>query len=175
MTPDSVQKFVLKLWTRITERQTHTGREHLKKKQTQNARTLLKWISEKCSVRMRTEFFCRATVTSSRLQWPVVGYSELIHSVVCLTTGPWTLPKRISHMVRSSASSFNFLYPLVCLRSSSSRLRLLPRLPFTSILPFIFLSITCFRGHFPRNTLQIQSAFPLLILCTIFVFLLASL
>jgi hypothetical protein len=37
-----------------------------------------------------------------------------IHSVVCLTTGPLPLPKRFLHTGRYSASSFNFLCPLVC-------------------------------------------------------------
>ena len=43
--------------------------------------------------------------------------------------------------VRSSASAFNFQYeyPLLSLRSASSCLCLLPRLPFTSILPSIGL------------------------------------
>jgi len=33
---------------------------------------------------MHTEFFRRTTVTSSRLQWPVVGYSEFIQSFCSL-------------------------------------------------------------------------------------------
>ena len=42
---------------------------------------------------------------------------------------------------QSSVSSFSFQYLLVCLRSSSSCLRLLPRLPIPSMFP----SITYFR------------------------------
>ena len=42
--------------------------------------------------------------------------------------------KASSHRVRSSASSFNFQYLLFSLRSSSSYIRLLPRLPVISIL-----------------------------------------
>jgi hypothetical protein len=34
-----------------------------------------------------------------------------VHSVGCLTTGPWPLPKRVLHRVRSSASSLNFNIP----------------------------------------------------------------
>jgi hypothetical protein len=36
----------------------------------------------------------------------------IIHSVVCLTTGPLPLPKRVLHRDRSCAFSFNFQYPL---------------------------------------------------------------
>ena len=71
---------------------------------------------------------------------------HFIHSVVCLTTGPKPLPKRALHIVRSRASSFKREYPLLSLRSSSSFLRLLPRLPVTSLPPLIFPSITrCIR------------------------------
>jgi len=68
-----------------------------------------------------------------------------IHSVFCLTTGPKPPPKRCLHIVRCRASSFKWEYPLLSLRSSSSFLRLLPLLLATSISPFIFPSITCFR------------------------------
>ena len=54
-------------------------------------------------------------------------------SVICQTTGPKPLPKQFLHTVRSRASSFNWQYPLLSLRSSSSFLRLLPRLLVTSI------------------------------------------
>jgi hypothetical protein len=74
-----------------------------------------------------------------------------IHHVVCLTTGPWPLPK----WVRSSASSFNFQDLLVSLRSSSGYLRLLPSLP---VLP----AIPCFRKQFLCKMWQIQLAFVLL-------------
>ena len=80
-------------------------------------------------------------------------------SVVCLTTGPKLLPKRSLHIVRSKSSSFKWEYPLLSLRSSSSFLRLLPRLLVTSISPFIFPSITCFRRQFLRKMWPIQLAF----------------
>jgi hypothetical protein len=76
-------------------------------------------------------------------------------------------PKRTLHTERASASSFNFQYSLVFLRSSSSCLRLLPRLPATSILPSGFLSVTCFRRQFLRKW-PIQLAFLLFIVCGIF-------
>ena len=71
--------------------------------------------------------------------------------VICQTTGPKPLPKRFPHIVRSRSSSFNWQYPLLSLRSSSSFLRLLPRLLVTYICPFIFPSITCFRRQFLRK------------------------
>jgi hypothetical protein len=74
-----------------------------------------------------------------------------IHSVICLTTGPTPLPKRFLHIVRSRASSFKWEYFLLSLRLSSSFLRLLPRPLFTSISPFIFPSINCFRRQFRRE------------------------
>jgi len=56
-----------------------------------------------------------------------------IHSVFCLTTGPKPPPKRCLHIAWSRASSFKWEYPLLSLRSSSSFLRLLPRLLATSV------------------------------------------
>ena len=64
-------------------------------------------------------------------------------SVICQTTGPKPLPKRFLHIVRYRASSFNWQYSLLSLRSSSSFLRLLPRLLITSICPFIFIFVAC--------------------------------
>jgi hypothetical protein len=60
--------------------------------------------------------------------------------------------------VRSRASSFKWEYPLLSLRSSSSFLHLLPRLPVTSIPPFIFPSITCCRRQFLHKMWPIQLA-----------------
>ena len=92
----------------------------------------------------------------------------IIHSLFSLTTGPKPLLKRFLHIVRSKASSFKWEYPLLSLRSSSSFLRLFPRLLVTSISPFIFPSITCFRRQFLRNMWPIQLAFHYLISCRIF-------
>ena len=70
-----------------------------------------------------------------------------IHSVVCLTTNPQPLPKRFLHTVRSSASSFNFLYPVCSFRSSGRCLRVLSHFSFISVTfnvhPFFFLSAEC--------------------------------
>ena len=83
-------------------------------------------------------------------------------------TGPKPLPKRFLHIVRSRAYSFSWQYPLLSLRSSSSYLRLLPRLLVTSICPFIFPSITCCRRQFLCKMWPIQLAFRFLISCRIF-------
>ena len=91
-----------------------------------------------------------------------------IHLVVCLTTGPKPLPNRALHIVRSRASAFNCEYPLLSLRSSSSFLCFLLRLPVTSIPPFIFPSITRCRRQFLRRMWPIQLAFRFLISCRIF-------
>ena len=80
------------------------------------------------------------------------------YSVVCLTTGPTPLPKRFLHIVRSRASSLKWEYPLLSLRSSSSFLRLLPRLLVIPSLHF-FPSLTCFRRQFLRKMWPIQLAF----------------
>ena len=90
------------------------------------------------------------------------------HSVICLTTGPKPPLKRFLHVVRSRASSFKWEYPLLSLRPSSSFLRLLPRLLVTSISPFIFPSIACFRRQFLRKMWPTQLAFRFLISYTIF-------
>ena len=94
-------------------------------------------------------------------QWSVRGtvhsfIHSFIHLVVCLTRGPKPLPKRAVHIVRSRASSFNWQYALLSLRSSSSFLRLLPHLPVTSIPHFIFPSITRCRKQFLRKMWPIQ-------------------
>jgi len=91
-----------------------------------------------------------------------------IHSVICLTTGPTPLPKWFIHIVWSRASSFKWEYPLLSLRSSSSFLRLLPHLLVTSISPFIFPLITCFRRQLGHKMWPIQLAFHFLISCRVF-------
>ena len=93
---------------------------------------------------------------------------SFIHSVFCLTTGPKPPPKRCLHIVQSRASSFKWEYPLLSLRSSRRFLCLLPRLLATSISPFIFPLITCFRRQFLRKVWPIKLAFRFLISCRIF-------
>jgi hypothetical protein len=66
---------------------------------------------------------------------------------------------RVLHRVRSTASSFNFQHPVFSLQSSSSPLRLLPRLPLTSIIPSTFPSVPWFRRQFLLKMCPIQLAF----------------
>ena len=77
--------------------------------------------------------------------------SHSFSMLVCLTTGPKPLLKRAPHLLRSRASPSKWEYPLLSLRSSSSLLRLLPRLRVTSVPPFIFPSITRCRRKFLRK------------------------
>jgi hypothetical protein len=88
--------------------------------------------------------------------------------LVSLMTGPKLLPKRVLHTVRSRTSYFRCEYPFLYLRSSSSFLRILPRLSVSSFPPFIFSSITYRRRQFLRKTWPIQLAFRLHISCRIF-------
>jgi hypothetical protein len=113
---------------------------------------------------------CWLSHISSLLTWSIyvciythIHIYTFIHSAVCLTTGSKPIPKRVLHIVWSRASSLKWEYPLLSLRSSSSFLRLLHRLPVTSISPFTFLSITCRRRQFLYEMWPIQLAFPLLI------------
>jgi len=99
-----------------------------------------------------------------------IKQDTFIHSVFCLTTSPKPPPKRCLHIVRSRASSFKCEYPFLSLKSSSSFLHLLPRLLASSISPFIFPSITCFRRQFLSKMRPIQLAFRFLISCRIFLY-----
>ena len=62
------------------------------------------------------------------------------HSVICLTAGPYPLLKRVLHRVRSGAFLLKFQNAFVSSRSSSSCLRLFPRVPITCIFPLITYS-----------------------------------
>jgi len=91
-------------------------------------------VSDKsCRVNQNTHFIFNYFFSPK-----IVLLMRFFHSVICLTTGPKPPPKRCLHIVRSRASSFKWEYDLLCLRSSSSFLRLLPRLLATSTSPFIF-------------------------------------
>jgi len=75
---------------------------------------------------------------------------------------PIASSKRVLHRVRSSASCVNLQYSLFSWRSFSSCLRLLPRLPDTSILHYIFPWISCFRRPFLPKMWPIRPSFCLL-------------
>jgi len=91
-----------------------------------------------------------------------------IHSVVCLTTGPHPLPMWVHHTVPSSATAFNFQYPLFCLISFNGCLCLLPHLPITSILCSIFPLIMHSRQQFLWKMWSIQLACLHFVVCRIF-------
>ena len=73
---------------------------------------------------------------------------SFIHCIICLTKGPMSLLKRILHRIGFGASSFNFHYFLFSLRSSTSCLRLSPRLPVLISFLLSFL---------PRSVLEVSS------------------
>jgi hypothetical protein len=83
-------------------------------------------------------------------------------------TGPQPLPKRVLHRLRSSASSFNFQYPLFSLGSSRSCLRLLQRLSATALLTSVFPSITCSSRQFLHTMCPTQLTFLTFIVCRTF-------
>jgi hypothetical protein len=83
----------------------------------------------------RTDHLVDLNITVWKRKNSYFRYSFI--QVVCLTTGPKPLPKRALHIMRSRASSFKLQYPVLSLRSSSSFLRPLPRLPVTSIPPIL--------------------------------------
>jgi hypothetical protein len=78
---------------------------------------------------------------------------------------PQPLSKRVVHRKQSSTSSFSPAFCRFVLRLSITRLRLLPRLSFTFIVPFIMPSTTCFRNQ----VRPIQSAFTHFIVRRIFI------
>jgi len=100
--------------------------------------------------------------------WLLFLRSFIVHSVVCRTTAPQPPPKRVLHGVRSNASSFNCQHPLVSLRSPSSCLHLIPRVPVAYNLLCTYVSVTCFRQLLPRKKWPIKWNFFLFIVCKIF-------
>jgi hypothetical protein len=61
---------------------------------------------------------------------------SFVHPTVCFTTGQLPLPERVLQTVRSSASSFNFQYPVFSLGWSSICLAYIVFLVFPSLLSF---------------------------------------
>jgi hypothetical protein len=117
--------------------------------------------------KLHTIYYYYTSLSDKYCKQEMCNYS-FIHFVVCLMTGPQPLPNRALHIVWSRASSFKCEYPLLSLRSSSSFVHFLPRLPVTSIPPFIFPSITHCRRQFLCKMWPIQLAFHFLISCRIF-------
>ena len=90
------------------------------------------------------------------------------------STNPQPLPKHVLHRLRPTAYSSNFQHHLFSLKSSGSCLRILPRLPVTSILPAIFHSVRCFRKQFLCKMLPIKLTFFDCIVCRTFLSSLAG-
>ena len=98
----------------------------------------------------------------------------IIHFIACFTRVPQPHPQSVPHRAKSSASSFNFQYPLFFWRSSCTCLLLLPSLAVTYILPSIFPSIMCLRRQFLRKMWPVQVVFTYVkfIVCSIHTLLL---
>ena len=111
-------------------------------------------------------FYCLLYIFTNKCTHAHTHTHIFIHLIVCLTTGSKPLPKPALHVVQSRASFFRWQYPLISLRSSSSYLRLLLRLPVTSVPAFNFPSIRCCRKQFLSKMWPIQLAFRLIISCT---------
>ena len=103
--------------------------------------------------------------------------NRLFKTYPCKTQASWKLNTPILFLVSydsstasspHSAFSFNLQYPCVSLMSSSNGLRLLSRLPVTSIPP-IFPSTMCCRRQFICQMWPIQLVF-LLTVCMILLF-----
>jgi len=62
---------------------------------------------------------------------------SFIHSLACFTTGQLPLPKWVLQRARSSASSFNFQYPLFFLRVTHYLLTFPSSSSITTVLPSI--------------------------------------
>jgi hypothetical protein len=69
------------------------------------------------------------SISSSSSSYHHHNHHHYHHQIVCLMTGLQPIPKRVLQGMKSSASSPKFHYLLRFLRSSTSSLRLLPRLP----------------------------------------------
>ena len=125
-------------------------------------------LSASLSLSVRQRRTTRLPPEAFREIWLSIIFRKFIHSFSSLSYDRSKASSKALHTVRSRASSFNWQYPLLSLRSSSSFLRLLPRLPVTYIPPFILPSIARCRRQFLRKMWSIQLAFRLLISCRIF-------
>ena len=115
----------------------HSGIIFRVKMSVKNAKQLDAWI-RRTSV---TSDWLTETVKKGRcgrVGWKAVNH----HSIVCLMTGLEPLPKRVLHIVQPSASSFNFQYPLLSLRSSTAA--------------YIFFLVFPSLLFFPRSFLQLH-------------------
>jgi hypothetical protein len=116
------------------------------------------------SVRLSVMFVYSVVCVFLFLIWRLKQNSKTVNppSFRSLTINPQSLLKRVMQKLGLCVPSFNFHYSLVSLGLSGSFIRLRHLLPFTSILPSILPSITCFRSHFLRHMRTIQLTFLLL-------------
>ena len=115
-----------------------------------------------------TKIDTQVIIVLNILRWSFVH--SFIHSLRSLSYGRSKASSKTSSPHRSSASSFNLNHFLFFLRPCNSCLRLLPRLPLSSILPSMFPTITCFRSRFLRKMWPIQLAFLPFIVCRAFLY-----
>ena len=94
----------------------------------------------------------------------VCGWCELMYSIHSFI--PYSVLRQVYSLFQSEFSTERdlviricFQYLVVSLRSSSSCLRLLPRLSITSVPPPTFRLVTCFRRQLLRKIWPIQLAF----------------
>ena len=81
---------------------------------------------------------------------------------------PYPLPMPVLYRVRTTAYYFSFQCLLISLRSSSSCLHPLPRLPVIPIFPSTFPSVTCLRRQFLRKMWPIELTFLLFLVRKVF-------
>ena len=99
----------------------------------------------------------------SFIHWVIHSFvRSFFRSVARHTTLPEPLPEP-----QSAIKCFLFQFPYPPFSSSFSRC-LPPRLPVTSLIPSIFLSLKCLRRQFLRKMWPILSAFLLFIVCRMF-------
>jgi len=103
------------------------------------------------------------------------GLTNFLRTIILIHTSrslsyarPTASSTRHLHRERSTASYFSLYYPILSLRSYSSRLRLLPRPSVTSIITSLVPSITCFRRQSESKMWTILLAFLRFIVCRIF-------
>ena len=87
------------------------------------------------------------------------NFLSFTQTAVCLTTGPYAVPKPALQTELSRVSYSNLQYPVFALKSPSSCLRHFALHPFSSILPSTIPSTTRCSRQFLRKMWPIQLTF----------------